>query len=166
MTMQYRPDTPAEPSVGTGGVVGAVGIGLGVGLLWELLLIQSDWRLGFSPPIWEIVVGWLGFSAFSAFVMMVFILAGVAFYSTTSLARNPQSWDARQAVAQTKLRAAGFILGAGGLAVFGGLVMWVAGKTGPEFADYSGFARFTAFIGLVAIVGSLFYLKKDPDKAV
>lgn len=162
--MHYRPDTPAEPPVGTGGIVGGVALGLVAGLAWELLSIQTDWRLGFSPPVWEIVVGWLGFSAFSAFVMIVFTLAAVAVYWTSSIARNPQSWDARQAVARARQRAASFVLGAGGLAVIGGVVMWAAGRTGPEFEAYAGFARFTAIVGVVTVVGSVLYLKRDPDK--
>ncbi|CAN5886922.1 hypothetical protein BH23ACT12_BH23ACT12_12240 [soil metagenome] len=118
--MGYRPDAPPGREGGAGEVVGGLALGLMLGLLWELLLIQTDWRLGFSPPVWEIVVGWIGLSAFSAFVVMVFTLAGLAFYSTNTVAKNSQSWDAKQGVFRARRRAATFIIGLGGLMAFGG----------------------------------------------
>lgn len=154
---------PAEDAGGAGEIVGAVAGGLGLGMAWELLVIQTDWRLGFSPPVWEIVVGWLGFSAFIAFAMMIFTVAAVAFYATSKMVRNPQSWDARQSVLRAKRRAAAFVVGAGGLAVIGGLVIWGAGKIGPEFEGYVGFARFTIFLGIAGTAAAVFYLRKDPD---
>lgn len=161
--MGYRPDAPPGREGGAGEVVGGVALGLIVGLLWELLLIQTDWRLGFSPPVWEIVVGWIGLSAFSAFVVAVFTLAGLAFYSTNSQAKYPQSWEAKQDVFRARRRAATFIIGLAGLMVFGGTVMWVFSRIGPEFEAYGGFARFTAVVGVFAVAASVLYLKKDPD---
>jgi hypothetical protein len=158
MSMPYRPDTPTGREVGSGPIVGGLALGLVVGLLWELLLIQTDWRLGFSPPVWEIVVGWIGLSAFSAFVMLVFGFAALAIYSTNTMARNPQSWDAR-------VRAAAYTIGLGGLMAFGGAVMWAFSRTGPEFEEYGGFARFTAFMGVIAVLIAVVYVKKDPDSA-
>jgi hypothetical protein len=163
MSMPYRPDTPTGKEVGGGPIVGGLALGLVLGLLWELLLIQTDWRLGFSPPVWEIVVGWIGLSAFSAFVILVFGFAGLAIYSTNTMARNPQSWDARQAVADARVRAAAFTIGLGGLMAFGGAVMWAFSRTGPEFEEYGGFARFTAFMGVIAVLAAVVYVKKDPD---
>ena len=127
---------PDREEVGGGPIVGGLALGLVLGLLWELLFIQTDWRLGFSPPVWEIVVGWIGLSAFSAFVILVFGFAGLAIYSTNTMARNPQSWDARQAVADARVRAAAFTIGLGGLMAFGGAVMWAFSRTGPEFDEY------------------------------
>jgi hypothetical protein len=163
MSMPYRPDTPTGKEVGGGPIVGGLALGLVLGLLWELLLIQTDWRLGFSPPVWEIVVGWIGLSAFSAFVILVFGFAGLASDSTTTMARTPQSWDARQAVADARVRAAAFTIGLGGLMAFGGAVMWAFSRTGPEFEEYGGFARFTAFMGVIAVLAAVVYVKKDPD---
>lgn len=161
--MNYTPAPSPGSARGTGGVVASVALGLAIGLAWQLLLIQTDWRLGFSPPVWEIVVGWLGFSGFTALIMVVFIMAGIAFYSTNTVARNPQSWDARQSVFETKRRAAGYILGSGGLMVVGTGVMWVASTMGPEFASYRSLARFTMVLGIVTAAGAYFYLKRDPE---
>lgn len=159
--MDYLPEERSE----SGPLVAAVALGLAIGLAWELLAIQSEWRLGFSPPVWEIVVGWLGFSAFSAFILIVVALAVVALYSTSVAARSPQSWDARQSVFRMRRRVAAFVIGAGGVAAFGGIVMWAAARMGPEFEAYRGFARFTAFIGAAAAVAAFLFLKRDPNAA-
>ena len=163
MTMNYRPDAPAERELATGPVVGGVASGLLIGLAWELLSIQTDWRLGFSPPVWEIVVGWIGLSSISAFAILVITLSGLALYSTNTVARNPQSYDARQAVAAARVRAAAFAVGLGGLMVFGGVTLWVFSGNGPVFAGYRDFAKFTTVVGILAIAGAIFYLKKDPE---
>jgi hypothetical protein len=161
--MQYRPDVPSGRDGGSGEIIGGMALGLILGLAWELLSIWTDWRLGFSPPVWEIVVGWIGFSAFSAFVILVVILAALAFYSTSTQARNPQSYDAKQSVRRARGRAASFAIGLGGLMAFGGAVMWAFSKTGPEFAAYSGFSRFTTVIGAAVTFAAVLYIKKDPE---
>lgn len=160
--MAFPPDFhPEERTIETGPIVAGLALGLLAGLLWELLLIQTDWRLGFSPPVWEIVVGWLGFSAFAAFLLIVVAIAAVAIFGTNTMARNPESWDARQEVFRARRRVAAFVIGLGFVAVFGGVVMWTSAQLGPEFDPYAGFARFTALIGGAAAVAAFFYLKKD-----
>lgn len=158
--MSYRYE---EPSEGGGPVMAAVAFSLLVGLVWQLILIQDEWRLGFRAPVWEIVVGWLGFSAFAAFMMMVAALAFGAFQATGVAARSPESWDARQSVSRTKRRVAAFIVGTGGVAAFGGILMWLSGRMGPEFEAYAGWARFTAFVGVVAVALTIFYLRRGMD---
>ncbi|HEX2053114.1 MAG TPA: hypothetical protein VHJ78_05220 [Actinomycetota bacterium] len=158
--MEYRPE---QPPAETGPILGAVALGLALGLLWELLMVQSNWRLGFRPPVWEVVVGWLGFSAFISFVLSVFAFAAGAIYSTNVVARNPESWDARESMFRVRRRVAAFVIGSGGLAAFGGVVMWGASRMGPEFDTYRGFARFTAFMGAAAAVGAYMYLKRALD---
>ena len=156
--LDYAPD---ERPVGVvGPLIGGVALSLAAGLAWELLAIQTDWRLGFSPPVWEIVVAWLSFSAVSGFLLMVLALAATAFYATKVYARNPQSWDARQSVGRAKRKVAALLIGAGGVAAFGGIVTWIASRMGPEFEAYGGFARFIAFMGIVAVVGAVLYLKR------
>lgn len=161
--MGYRPDAPTERSGGAGEIVAGVAIGLLVGLLWELLTISTDWRLGFSPPVWEIVVGWIGLSAFSAFVLSVVAVAGLLLYSYNKITRNPQSYDARKDVFRARTKVAAFNIGLGVLMAFGGVVLWVFSRTGPEFDEYSGLARFGVFAGVLAGVAAYFYLKKGPE---
>jgi hypothetical protein len=36
-------------------------------------------------------------------------------------------------------------------------------RTGPEFEEYGGFARFTMFMGIIAVLAAVVYVKKDPD---
>lgn len=162
MTMGgYRPESPGGNEMGTGPLVMGVAISLGIGLAWELLTISTDLRLGFSPPAWEMVVGWVAFSAFTAFVLLVVTLAVMTLYATRTVARNPQSYDARQDVARARDRAATFIVGLGGLMAFGGAVVWVVSKRGPEFAAYDGFSRFTTVIGIFAVLGAMVYLRRS-----
>lgn len=161
--MGYRPDAPVERSGGAGEIIAGVAAGLLLGLLWELLSISTDWRLGFSPPVWEIVVGWIGRSAFSAFVLSVFSVAALLLYSYNTITQNPQSYEARKDVFRARTRAAAFNIGLGVLMAFGGLTIWVFSRTGPEFDEFSGLARFGTFAGVVAGVAAYFYLKKGPE---
>lgn len=164
MSAYYRPepeDPQQSPAGPAGGIVRSVAICLSVGAVWHLLLIQGDLRIGFAPPVWEIVIGWVGLSGFVGFVLMVISLAAAALFATGTSVRNPQSWEARQNAFSVKQKAGGYILGSGVLSSFGGVVIWASSLTGPEFRDYAGFGRFMALMGLVGILASLWYLKRD-----
>lgn len=152
-------NTPSRPS--SSGVFVTLLVCLFAGAVIELLRNWSDWRLGFRPPIWEIAVGWVGFSAFAAMAASGLILAGVGLYSAHVRTNRAHSYSAKERLIQVKARAALSLIGAAMLAVFGGLVLWVAGRMGPEFQAYGGLARLATFGGLIIGVSAYLYANKE-----
>ncbi|MEX2587232.1 MAG: hypothetical protein WD602_04465 [Actinomycetota bacterium] len=136
---------------------------LAAGAVIETLRNWSDWRLGFSPPVWEIAVGWVGFSALSAIAACGFILGGVGFYSAHVRTNRAHSYAAKERLIEVKYKAALALIGAGMLAVFGGLVLWIYGNMGPEFEAYVGLARMATLLGLAAGAGAYFYANQEHD---
>lgn len=134
-----------------------------VGVVIEALRNWTDWRLGFSPPIWEIAVGWIGFSAFAAIAATGFILGGVGFYSAHVRTNRPHSFGAKEDLIRVKRNAAVSMIGAGLLATFGGFILWIYGDLGPEFTAFVGLARLTMFLGLLTVIGAFMYAKKEHD---
>lgn len=154
--------SPQSRSTG-GGVFLTLLACLVAGVVIEFLRNFNDWRLGFSPPIWEIAVGWIGFSGFAAIAAAGFILGGVGFYSAHIRTNRPHSYTAKEQLIVVKHRAALSLIGAGILATFGGFILWLYGQLGPEFRAYVGLARFTAFLGAATVIGAFTYARKDHD---
>lgn len=133
------------------------------GALIEVLRNWADWQLGFSAPVWEIVVGWIGSSALSAIAASGLILGGVGFYSVHVRTNKAHSYEAKERLIEVKHKAALSLIGAGMLAVFGGLMLWLSGNLGPEFQPYGGLARLTTFLGMALAIGGYFYADKQHD---
>ncbi len=135
-----------------------------VGAAIEVLRNWADWQLGFSAPAWEVVVGWIGSSALSAVAASGLILGGLGFYSVHVRTNRVHSFDAKERLIEVKKTTALSLIGAGMLAFFGGLVVWLSGNLGPEFRPYAGLARLTTFFGLALAVGAYFYANKEHDR--
>lgn len=149
----------------SGGGVFATLLGcLVAGAVIEVLRNWADWQLGFSAPIWEVIVGWIGSSALSAVAASGLILGGLGFYSVHVRTNRAHSYEAKERLIEVKQTVALSLIGAGMLAAFGGLVLWLSGNLGPEFRPYAGLARLTTFFGLALAVGAYFYANKEHDR--